>query len=121
MGKGAKPGDVAEVQGPAGRLIYLQYLGAHPEYGDSILVAVRMHDTRPEISVELFRDGYVTFYPFRAALSHGLAQIVGHLADVVPSPESVTTVRAFMEQLAETGGGEYDGWEAEPVWSGQMA
>jgi len=77
MGKRAKPGDVAEVHGPAGRLIYLQYLGAHPKYGDSILVAVRMHETRPEIRVELFRDGYVTFYPFRAALSQGLAQISG--------------------------------------------
>jgi len=41
--------------------------------------------------------------------------------DVVPSPALATTVRAFMEQLAETGGGEYDGWEAETVRPGQMA
>jgi hypothetical protein len=80
MAKRAKPGDVAEVQGLAGRLIYLQYLGVHPKYGDTIVVAVRVRDTRPEVTAELFKDGYVTFYPFRLALGQGLAEIVGHLA-----------------------------------------
>ena len=86
MPKRARPGDVAEVQS-SGRRIYLHYLGKHPRLGDSVVVDSTMHVARPEmITAELFRDGYVTFYPLRAAVSQGLAEIVGHVVSAARVP-----------------------------------
>jgi hypothetical protein len=71
-----KSGDVVEIQGPEG-LLYLGYLGTHREYGDAVMVSPAVHAVRPTIGGDLFRDGYVAFYPLRAAVSCGLALIVG--------------------------------------------
>ena len=81
MGKRAKPGDVLELTAVDG-LIYAQYLGKHPEYGDAVALCPSKQPAPVPVSPDLFRDGYVTFYPAVAAVNRGLASVIGHL----PSP-----------------------------------
>jgi hypothetical protein len=79
MAKRPKPGDVLELATPDG-LIYLHYLGKHPEYGDGVAVSPTRQARRVTPSPDLFRAGYVTFYPVLAAVSQGLVTVIGHLA-----------------------------------------
>jgi hypothetical protein len=81
MAKRVKPGDVLELNAPDG-WIYVHYLGRHPVYGDAMTVCPTVNSTRAKADQDLFRDGYVTFYPVAAAVRQGLAAIIGHL----PSP-----------------------------------
>lgn len=83
MPKRLKIGDVLEI-GAASGLVYVQYLGKHPEYGDAIAVCSMEHSRRPVVAPDLFRNGYVIFYPANAAVSQNLARVVGNLpaADV---------------------------------------
>ena len=78
MTKRAKAGDVLELVTRNG-LIYVHYLGKHAEYGDGIAVCPTKYAERPRVGPELFRSGYVTFYPANAAVARGLADVVGHL------------------------------------------
>jgi hypothetical protein len=78
MAKRLRPGDVLEVRLPEG-LGYLLCVGTHPEYGDAITVSPAVVSQRPSVTVDLFEEGYVTFYPARAALSQGLVMVVGRL------------------------------------------
>ena len=55
------------------------YLGKHVEYGNGIAVCPTKHAERALVGRELFRSGYVTFYPASAAVARGLAEVVGHL------------------------------------------
>jgi hypothetical protein len=71
-----QPGDVLEVAGSGG-LLYLCYVGKHPEYGDAVDVCPVEQTTRPEHFEGLFRSAYVTFYPAAAAVARGLASVVG--------------------------------------------
>jgi len=81
MAKRAKAGDVLELVTRDGR-IYVHYLGKHVEYGEGIAVCPTKHTERARVGPELFRTGYVTFYPVSAALARGFAEVIGHL----PSP-----------------------------------
>ncbi len=74
----AKPGSVLEVA-VAGGYSYLHYIGRHPMYGDAVMVSARTWTANEPVSAEMFRDGYVTFYPARASVSAGLTRIVGQL------------------------------------------
>jgi hypothetical protein len=76
--KRLKTGDVLEVIVPGG-VIYLHYLGKHPDYGDGIAVCPTTFAGRVEVSPELFAASYITFYPASAAVARGMAAIVGHL------------------------------------------
>jgi hypothetical protein len=78
MAKRLRPGDVLEVRLPDGRG-YVLYVGTHPEYGDAIVVAPAVVSHRPSVSQRLFDEGYVTFYPARAAVAQGLLTAVGSL------------------------------------------
>jgi hypothetical protein len=76
--KRIKPGDVLEV--PVGdRLVYAQFLGRHPQYGDGILLSATALDVRPTLTADLFDTGYVTFYPASVAVARGFAEVVGTL------------------------------------------
>ena len=79
MAKRAKPGDILQVTTPDG-LIYAHYLGRHPEYGDAIAVCPTKQTAAVPVSAELFRGGYVIFYPAVMSASRGLAAVVGHLS-----------------------------------------
>ena len=81
MAKRSKPGDVLELAAPAG-LVYLHYVGRHPEYGDGVVVCPTKHSDRVKVAAELFETGYVTFFPVAASVARGLATVVGNL----PSP-----------------------------------
>jgi hypothetical protein len=78
MATRAKPGDVLEVTTPDG-FIYLHYLGKHPEYGDGVAVAHGKRPHRVSAYADLFRTGYMIFYPATAAVARGMAEVVGHL------------------------------------------
>lgn len=78
MARRAKVGDVLEVVVPEGN-IYLHYLGAHPEYGDGVEVCPTKFPGSAPITESLFREGFVVFYPVRAAVGQGLAKVVGQL------------------------------------------
>jgi len=81
MPKRIQSGDVLKLATPDG-LLYLHYLGRHPEYGDGVMVCPSKHTGPVAVSADLFRAGYVTFYPAVAAVTQGLAEVVGYL----PSP-----------------------------------
>jgi len=89
MARRAKPGDVLEVTTPDGAAVYLHYLGKHQDYGDGVAVCPTKQAAHVEVSGELFRGGYVTFFPVVAAVTQGLASVVGHL----PSPGLPKRVR----------------------------
>lgn len=78
MAKRLRPGDVLEVRLPEG-LGYVLYLGTHPEYGDGIAVSSAVVTQRPSLTQGFFDEGYVTFYPARAALAQDLVTVVGRL------------------------------------------
>jgi hypothetical protein len=88
MTKRLLPGDVLEVPLAQG-LGYLLYVGRHAEYGDAITVSPAVVNQRPSVTVGLFDEGYVTFYPARAALAQGLVTVVGRL----PAPALPTVLR----------------------------
>lgn len=77
MGKRLRAGDVLEVTAPGG-LLYLRYLGKHPEYGDAIEVCPVQQASRPGVLDRLFLSAYVTFYPATGAVARGLARVIGH-------------------------------------------
>jgi hypothetical protein len=81
MATRAKAGDVLEWVTRDGR-IYLYYVGKHVEYGDGIAVCPTKYTDRARVAPELFRSGYVTFYPASAAVAQGFAEVIGRL----PSP-----------------------------------
>jgi len=73
--KRARLGDILEVRTPRG-LAYVQYTARHPEYGDAIRVLPGFFDVRPkEWEALASQEGYFTFYPVRAAVSQGLAEV----------------------------------------------
>jgi len=71
-------GDVLAVQA-GDRLAYVQYIGSHPEYGDAILVSRRLHERAVPVTSDLFADGYVTFYPAKAAANQSLVELIDNL------------------------------------------
>ena len=74
--KRIKVGDILELQTTKG-LTYLQYIGKHQEYGDVILVLPKFYKSRPRELTEVVEDnGYIAFYPARAAVREGLIEIV---------------------------------------------
>ena len=80
-----KAGDVLEVRF-AERCAYLYYLGRHPEYGDAIRVLDCAALKSQERLEDLVSKGYVTFYPVLAAVSQGLAVVVGHTDSALGMP-----------------------------------
>jgi hypothetical protein len=83
-----RPGDVAVTPAGDGWLCF-QYLGSHPEYGDSVRVCPLVQLVQPTVCERLFEAAYVVFYPARAAVARSLARVIGHL----PSPGVPTRVR----------------------------
>ncbi len=81
MTKRVRPGAVLELSTDDG-FIYIHYVGTHSEYGDAITVRPTSYADRVAPSSDLFREGYFIFYPARAAVTQGLAEVVGQL----PSP-----------------------------------
>src|ERR1700676_1853595 len=78
MAKRPTPGDVLAVDVPDG-VILLQHLGKPELYGDGVLVCPTKQASAA-LSADVFSEGYVTFYPVRAAVAQGLATVIGHLA-----------------------------------------
>ena len=68
-----------EVATSDGAAVYLHYLGKHPDYGDAVTVCPAKKAPNNEVTAELFRGGYVTFFPATAAVSQGLASVRGQL------------------------------------------
>ena len=71
----SKAGDILRVTVEGGA-VYLQYLGKHPEYGDTIRVLPG--DSLQESPKEFATTGYVAFYPVTASVAQGLVAVVGH-------------------------------------------
>ena len=78
MAKRAKPGDVVMVSTSAGP-VYVHYLGRHRVYGDGVTVCPTKQVGTVLPSLDLFQDGYFTFFPVGVAVARGLASIIGHL------------------------------------------
>ncbi len=93
-----KPGDVLELNAPDG-VIYAQYLGMHPVYGDAIAVCPVKHTNPVSVDPALFRAGYVTFYPATVAVARGLATVVAHL----PSPGLCVALVHAMDEKWQRG------------------
>jgi len=76
--KRPKKGDLLSV-GVDGDARYLHYLGKHPEYGDAVRVLqTESLPASPSEWETVLNDGYVAFYPVIAAVTQGLATVVGH-------------------------------------------
>jgi hypothetical protein len=76
--KKARYGDVAEVSTPRG-VGYLQYVGKHPSYGDVIRIVPGLYAVRPADLEKVVQNvGFVTFYPFSAAVRRGFLEIVAN-------------------------------------------
>src|ERR1041384_5792547 len=82
MAKKGETGDVLKLARAERKAVYLHDLGKHREYGDGVAVCPLEQNADAEISAELFRDSYVTFFPAVAAVANGMASVAGHL----PSP-----------------------------------
>ncbi len=100
MAKRAKPGDVLELSGPDA-VVYLHYLGKHSEYGDAVMVSPIKRASPIEIDGELFRNGYVAFFPVVAAVSKGLTSVVGKLT-AIGVPERLCRPGARSTNKVET-------------------
>lgn len=85
MAKRPKPGDVIIFEVPEG-CVFLQYLGRHAVYGDSVLVCPEFKAKSTEVSSELFSNAYPRFYPLLGSVSRGLSKIVGHLPCLTQVP-----------------------------------
>lgn len=78
--KKIRVGDLLEVQTSQG-ISYVQYVGRHPEYGDVIRVLPDSFQHRPpDFTALLAERGYLAFYAAQAAVTQGLAEIVGSYA-----------------------------------------
>jgi hypothetical protein len=85
--KRVKTGDVLEVKSSRG-YTYIQYVGKHAEYGDVIRVLPGIYDrSLPDVREIVESVGYLGFYSARAAVSQGLAMILGPFP--LPSSTSV--------------------------------
>lgn len=91
------PGDVLELQ-DGNRFGYLQYLGAHEQYGDAILISPRLLPGRVAITSELFSRGYIAFYPARVAVRQDLVRRVGHIEDHPVVPDRLRRPGAIAER-----------------------
>ena len=87
---------------------YVLYMGTHPEYGDAIAVAPVVVSHRPSVSQEFFDEGYVTFYPARAAVVQGLLTVVGSLT-APPLPSVLRRAGVRSGRTVET-------WVIEDEW-----
>lgn len=68
---------------------YLQYIGKHREYGDTIRVSQSLKEPCVPVTEELFSRGYFAFYPVITALNQGLVEVVAH----VPAPRPPERLR----------------------------
>lgn len=75
-----------EMAWPEGGYGYLTYVGKSQEYGDAVRVRPGILHERPPINEDLFKDGYIIFYPANHALKHKLVTVVGQLAPVSIPP-----------------------------------
>lgn len=85
MARRLRPGDILEVALLEGGYGYLQYVGKHSFYGDAVRVRPGGLSRCPPITEELFKEGYITFYPANRAAKEKLVTVVGHLV-AVPMP-----------------------------------
>lgn len=67
-------------------------------------------DAAKKVAQQLRTDGFEIEDRLGA---DGINWLVLASHNIVPSDEALTTARELMEQLADSSGGEYDGWEAE--------
>ena len=74
---------------PRIRLRYLQYLGRHPYYGDTVLVSPKLFTESREPTADAFVGGYIAFYPVRAAVAQDLVSVVGSLSPLENIPERI--------------------------------
>jgi len=63
----------------ADRFAYLQFIGKHAEYGDTVLVKPGLGEHQADFTEESFSNAYVTFYPATVAVGKGLVEVVSHL------------------------------------------
>lgn len=94
-----RPGNVYRLVGAAGGC--LQYLGRHSFYGETILVAREGRNASFSAGLHLPEDGYVTFFPVRAAFKAGLLEFVVRCAPVV-GPPSVTRLQGAIDEQGRT-------------------
>jgi hypothetical protein len=79
--KRARPGDVLEVSTPRGlAYVHFSFLTEDPNYMETIRVLPGFFATRPADFTALVNslEAYFAFYPVRAAVSQGLAEIAAH-------------------------------------------
>jgi hypothetical protein len=84
------------------RLVYLQYLGKHPEYGYAVAVCPAPQSALAEVSKHLFKDAYVAFYPPGTAVNRGLATVVGRLQCLIEVPHRLRRAGALANRKVET-------------------
>jgi hypothetical protein len=82
------PGDVLRAGSGQGKYAYVQYLGRHPQYGDTIAVHPCIVDAEADVST-LFSNAYVAFYPAASAVNRGFVERAGHVSPLREIPSVV--------------------------------
>jgi len=100
-------GEILEVA-VGNRFGYVQFLGAHREYGDAILVNPALQDRQAYFGTGFFAAGYVTFYPAGDAVSNKLVEVVAQ-----SSPPKLP--KRFRRPKTEHDGA-VDAWVIEGGW-----
>jgi hypothetical protein len=72
-------GDLIEIAA-RNKFYYIQYVGVHPEYGDTIAIVPESYSHSVERPLLLFDNPscYLIFYPVKASLRHKLIRIIGN-------------------------------------------
>jgi hypothetical protein len=70
-------GDILQLQTSRGHA-YVQFVGKHRSYGDTIAVPPRIFEVPQRPTSVLFEDSYLAFYPASAAIRESLASVVGN-------------------------------------------
>lgn len=101
-------GEILEV--PIGaRFGYVQFLGNHPEHGDTILVNPALHDRQAHFPAGFFSKGYVTFFPATLEVTQRRAEVVAQ-----SSPPGVP--KRYRRPSAVASDGKAEGWVIEGGW-----
>jgi hypothetical protein len=101
-------GEILEV--PVGaRFGYVQYLGEHREYGDTVLVNPALHERQAHFPARFFASGYVAFYPASDSVTQKIAEVVAQ-----SSPPEVP--KRFRRPGVTHKDGAVESWVIEGGW-----
>ena len=73
-------GDILELP-RSERFGYVQFLGRHPDYGDTLFVLPGLFEglALPDVEACLAREGYISWSPVHVAIKRGWARVIGNL------------------------------------------